>query len=149
MIKSPITSFLGEYRFLSNFYPAPVSYLGLRYPTVEHAFQAMVEEFVQRGHVIFEGLVVTNVFMMWVEMAHDLRTKYGSEFWFLPMNTPLEVCKERIQERNGGKEVSDKNTIKTWESNQRSAKKAEEAGFNVQWINWKAPMESLGKVFLL
>lgn len=35
-----ITSFHGPYRFLSNFYPAPVMLDGFVYPTVEHAFQA-------------------------------------------------------------------------------------------------------------
>lgn len=35
-----ITSFRGEYVFLSNFYPAAVSYEGKSYPTVEHAYQA-------------------------------------------------------------------------------------------------------------
>lgn len=35
-----IDSFSGKYRFLSNFYPAPVEMYGVRYPTVEHAFQA-------------------------------------------------------------------------------------------------------------
>ena len=35
-----ITEFTGYYRFLSNFYPAPVQYQGMEYPSVEHAFQA-------------------------------------------------------------------------------------------------------------
>ena len=35
-----IDSFSGEYRFLSNFYPSPVFHDGVRYPTVEHGFQA-------------------------------------------------------------------------------------------------------------
>jgi ribA/ribD-fused uncharacterized protein len=35
-----ITSFTGEYRFLSNFYYSPIEYEGIRYPTVEHAYQA-------------------------------------------------------------------------------------------------------------
>lgn len=35
-----ITSFRGEYVFLSNFYPAAVEYDGKPYPTVEHAYQA-------------------------------------------------------------------------------------------------------------
>lgn len=35
-----ITSFQGEYRFLSNFYPCEVGYEGMRFPTVEHAYQA-------------------------------------------------------------------------------------------------------------
>lgn len=37
---TPITSFHGPHRFLSNFYPAPVMLDGTVYPTVEHAFQA-------------------------------------------------------------------------------------------------------------
>lgn len=36
----PITAFRSEYDFLSNFYPAPVDYEGMTYPTVEHACQA-------------------------------------------------------------------------------------------------------------
>lgn len=35
-----INSFSGEYRFLSNFYPAEVIYGGKKYPSVEHAYQA-------------------------------------------------------------------------------------------------------------
>lgn len=35
-----ITSFTGEFRFLSNFWPARVVLDGLTYPTVEHAYQA-------------------------------------------------------------------------------------------------------------
>ena len=37
---SQITSFSGDYAFLSNFYPAPTPYEGIVYPTSEHAFQA-------------------------------------------------------------------------------------------------------------
>jgi hypothetical protein len=35
-----IESFSGVFRFLSNFYSAPVHYEGIEYPTSEHAFQA-------------------------------------------------------------------------------------------------------------
>lgn len=35
-----ITSFNGEYRFLSNFWLAPVTYEGITYPSSEHAYQA-------------------------------------------------------------------------------------------------------------
>jgi ribA/ribD-fused uncharacterized protein len=35
-----ITAFRGEHYFLSNFYPSPVDYEGMAYPTVEHAYQA-------------------------------------------------------------------------------------------------------------
>lgn len=35
-----IDSFKGPYRFLSNFYPAEVELDGVKYPSVEHAYQA-------------------------------------------------------------------------------------------------------------
>jgi N-glycosidase YbiA len=35
-----INSFFGEYRFLSNFWPCDVHYLGVRYPSVENAYVA-------------------------------------------------------------------------------------------------------------
>ncbi len=35
-----INSFNGEYAFLSNFYPALITYKNINYPTSEHAFQA-------------------------------------------------------------------------------------------------------------
>lgn len=35
-----IDSFEGDFFFLSNFYPSPIEYNGIVYPTVEHAFQA-------------------------------------------------------------------------------------------------------------
>jgi ribA/ribD-fused uncharacterized protein len=37
---SKIPEFQGEYRFLSNFWPAEVIYEGITYPTAEHAYQA-------------------------------------------------------------------------------------------------------------
>lgn len=35
-----INCFEREYAFLSNFYPSPIEYEGIKYPTVEAAFQA-------------------------------------------------------------------------------------------------------------
>ncbi len=35
-----ISHFTGEFRWLSNFYPAAVWFEGMLYPTVEHAYQA-------------------------------------------------------------------------------------------------------------
>jgi ribA/ribD-fused uncharacterized protein len=35
-----IENFKGDYAFLSNFYPSPLVYQGITYPTAEHAYQA-------------------------------------------------------------------------------------------------------------
>ena len=39
-MSSTIRKFIGEFTFLSNFYPSPVKFEGQTFPTVEHAFQA-------------------------------------------------------------------------------------------------------------
>jgi ribA/ribD-fused uncharacterized protein len=39
-----IDSFRGKYRFLSNFYSAPIEYEGIVYPTSENAYQAAKSE---------------------------------------------------------------------------------------------------------
>ena len=35
-----IAGFSGDFRFLSNFHPAPLEFEGILYPTAEHAYQA-------------------------------------------------------------------------------------------------------------
>lgn len=40
IVLTDITSFDGEYRWLSNFWPSPIEVDGIKYPTVEHAYQA-------------------------------------------------------------------------------------------------------------
>lgn len=44
MPATPITSFQGDFRFLSNFWAASVQYEGRWYGTVEHAYQAAKTE---------------------------------------------------------------------------------------------------------
>ena|SRR5664279_1068471 len=53
-IVQPITSFAGEYSFLSNFYPAPIVLDGEDYPSVEHAFQAAKTDDLEERRAIRE-----------------------------------------------------------------------------------------------
>lgn len=39
-VTPPISEFRGEFLFLSNFYPSPLTYEGEEYATAEHAYQA-------------------------------------------------------------------------------------------------------------
>lgn len=51
----PITSFSGNFRFLSNFWPVKISWEGLDYPSVEHAYQAAKTlEHSQRQYIQFQ-----------------------------------------------------------------------------------------------
>lgn len=59
----PIMGFRGEYRFLSNFFEAPVLYQGIWFPTVEHAYQSakvvpgLVHEGLNKSYAtVFAGL---------------------------------------------------------------------------------------------
>ena len=48
-------------------------------------------------HVMFEGLIVTSVWGRWERMAKELPVH------FLFLDTPLEVCYQRVLERSGGR----------------------------------------------
>ncbi len=49
-----IKEFTGKYRFLSNFYPAPLIYEGIQYPTSEHAYQAAKTLYIESRFMIAE-----------------------------------------------------------------------------------------------
>lgn len=65
-----INQFKGEYRFLSNFWLAPVEFEGVVYPSVEHAYQAAKtismeerepfwKEFMRAGEAKLHGRTLT------------------------------------------------------------------------------------------
>lgn len=62
------------------------------------AVEAQVRKWAQRGrHVLFEGIIVTSVWGRWVNLAAD------EPMHFLFLDTPLEVCYQRVLERSGGR----------------------------------------------
>jgi predicted kinase len=62
------------------------------------AVEAQVRKWAESGrHVIFEGLIVTSVWGRWVRLAQDL------PMMFLFLDTPMEVCYERVLQRSGGR----------------------------------------------
>lgn len=70
---------------------------GNRGNTME-AVEAQVRKWDELGHhVLFEGLIVTSIWGRWVNMARELPTL------FLFLDTPLEVCYERVLKRSGGR----------------------------------------------
>lgn len=59
--------------------------------------ERIVRQWAAAGHVIFEGLIVTSVWGRWQRMAQELPVH------FLFLNTPLEICYQRVLERSGGR----------------------------------------------
>lgn len=52
MTVTAIKAFDGEFRFLSNFYPCVIWHDGIKYPTLEHAFQAAkTTDFAERWRI--------------------------------------------------------------------------------------------------
>lgn len=90
----------------------------------------LVREYAKQGHVIFEGLLVSGIFERWSKVAEDC----GGFIWAF-FDTPLEVCRQRISQRNKGKSINVKYLEDTINRGQGYAKKAEAAGQRVVWID--------------
>src|SRR3990167_8582196 len=62
------------------------------------AIEKLVRDWVKNGYnVLFEGIIVTSVWGRWVNLAAD------ESMHFLFLDTPLEVCYQRVLERSGGR----------------------------------------------
>ncbi|WP_244093537.1 hypothetical protein [Blautia obeum] len=74
-IPTQINEFRGDYAFLSNFYPAPVSYMGQTYANNEAAFQAQktLSAREQRKFCIF-GCIILLMQRNSAEILHYART---------------------------------------------------------------------------
>lgn len=52
--------------------------------------------------VVFEGVLASGTFMPYLLLSRTLREEVGRGIDFAFMNTPLNVCLDRIRARNGG-----------------------------------------------
>jgi hypothetical protein len=99
-----------------------------------------VRHFSQFGHVIFEGLLISHSFMRYYELYKEL-TGYGIPFVFARMDTPLEICLDRVRQRRlakgNEKELNTKNTEGTYQSTISTVEKFEEVGVETRLIKHK------------
>jgi hypothetical protein len=73
---------------------------------------AQVQAFAQEGHVFFENILVSGSKQAWLSKRRTI----SSDWIWATLDTPPELCLERIYERNGGKPIQE-NTIRDF--NQR------------------------------
>ena len=59
-----------------------------------------VEYLSSKGHVVFEGLVISGITGRWVALARRLPE---CEFIFLELDTPIEKCIERVTARRNSR----------------------------------------------
>jgi len=88
-----------------------------------------------KGHVIFEGLLISHIYGRWSQLAKDCKP-----FLFVFLDVPLEVCIERVKQRRmtssrSEKPFNPKNTIDKWNDMRRVSAKAIADGHCVKW--WK------------
>lgn len=71
----------------------------------------MIEKFARRGHVIFEGSLITTVY----GQIGECMSRWKANAVWLFLDTSLEVCMDRVEARRGGRE-RDERLIKNMKS---------------------------------
>lgn len=88
--------------------------------------------------ILFEGIVVSTIYGPWKDFAKH----YGGMVWAF-LDTPLEDCLRRVQERNGGKPVKEDQIADKHKTIARVRDKALADGLVVADIAWKTPVADL------
>lgn len=81
----------------------------------------LIKKYEPKGHVIFEGIIVTSVY----GRVGALMEQYKTDSVFVFLDTPLEVCLERVEARRGGK-ARDERLIKNVTNKFNSAARIKE-----------------------
>lgn len=115
-----------------------------RIKTQEEVEQRVLE-FHALGHVIFEGVIISTIIHRWIKFSKQ----NGGMLWAF-MDTPVEVCIQRVQSRNDGDETVNNDLILgKWNRMKRIAQVAQEEGEHVVWLDHRKPIGSLLKAMQL
>lgn len=88
--------------------------------------------------VLFEGVVVSTIYGPWA----DWSKANGGMIWAF-LDTPLEVCLKRIQERNGGKPIKEDQVAAKHRTIARVREKALADGEQVRDLHWQTAWKDL------
>lgn len=91
--------------------------------------------------VLFEGVVVSTIYGPWQEWSKA----NGGMIWAF-LDTPLEVCLKRIQERNGGKPIKDDQVADKHRTIARVREKALADGEHVRDLHWETALKDIKAV---
>ena len=81
-------------------------------------------------HILMEGIIASTVRQTYIDLFTDLSRELGNrEVIIYNILPPLEVCLQRIQERNGGKLIKEKLVEDKWRTVMRNAEHFKNAGF--------------------
>jgi predicted ABC-type ATPase len=89
--------------------------------------------------VVFEGVLVSTIYGPWLEWSR----KMGSRMLWAFLDTPIEECLARIQNRNGGKPIKEEQVRAKHLTISRVQDKARAAGQRVVVLPWRSPSIAL------
>jgi hypothetical protein len=88
-----INLFTGRYFFLSNFYPTPVVYKGIRYPSSECAYQAAKSDDLQI-HLLYTTMTPSQAKRAWRLLKYPLKLNWDA----IKNDTMLEVVRAKFED---------------------------------------------------
>lgn len=104
--------------------------------------EVLVREYADLGHVIFEGLLVSNAAGRWLKIAEDC-----GDFIWAPLDTPLEICRQRMAGRSKKTEFKEADHLKrVYDRSRVIVKKAEAAGQRVVWLDHRRAFEQVMEI---
>lgn len=93
-------------------------------------------------HVLFEGLLISHIYGRWAQVAKDCKP-----FRFVFLDTPLDVCIERVKQRRlskgNDKPLNTDNTVQKWKDARRVFDKAKADGLEPVWMNSDTAAEEI------
>lgn len=111
---------------------------------------SLVRHFSQFGHVLFEGLLMSHSFARYYALCEEL-TSVGDKFVIAYMDTPLELCIERVKrrrlEKGTTKPFDTRNTVTHYYATLGTKDKFDAKGCDTRWIyHTKDPVKQLRKM---
>lgn len=100
-----------------------------------------IRRFHKRGHVIFEGFIISGLYSRYKALSDEV----GGMIWAY-LDTPLELCIERISKRNKGKAFQTDNTEAKHRATQATKRKALADGETIVNIRHTQPLQDLCKL---
>ncbi len=97
------------------------------------------------GDVLFEGLLISHLFGRYQALDREL-TEQGHQYIWGFLDTPLELCLERVIERREASgrargPFNPKNTTQKWHDMRRVFKKCEASKLDARWIDHTNPID--------
>lgn len=111
----------------------------------------LVRKYAEQGHVLFEGVIVSQIFQRYIDLATELRA-LGHRYIFAQMNTPLSVCLERIYGRRLAKgqdgTIKEELVVEKFKRTTAHFEKIQATGHEVVWLDHQYPMDHVYKLLM-